>query len=67
MQEEGAIEYAEEKARIVMKRAWQQLEPKLKDCDAKENIHDLSMFLINRRFWTKIAICTIDGWIDSFT
>lgn len=42
------MEYAKEKARLVMRRAWERIEPKLKDGDAKEDIHDLSKFLMNR-------------------
>ena len=48
-QQEGSIEYATEKARLVMRRAWESIEPKLKDCDAKEDIHDLSKFLMDRK------------------
>jgi geranylgeranyl pyrophosphate synthase len=48
MQEDGAIEYAKEKARLITRRAWQKIEPKLKNCDAKDDIHDMSKFLMNR-------------------
>ena len=29
LQADGAIEYAQEKARLVMRRAWEEIEPKL--------------------------------------
>mgnify|MGYP000751866257 CR=1 FL=1 len=47
--QEGAVEYAQEKARLVMRRAWESIEPKLKDCDAKDDIHDMSRFLMDRK------------------
>ena len=46
---DGSIEYAKEKARLIMRRAWQSIEPKLKSCDAKDDIHDLSKFLMDRK------------------
>lgn len=48
MREEGAVEYAQEKARLIMRRAWKEIEPKLQNCDAKEDIHALCNYLINR-------------------
>ena len=42
LQVDGAIEYAQEKARLVMRRAWEEIEPKLPQNQAKEDIHDLS-------------------------
>jgi hypothetical protein len=42
MQEEGGIEYASEKARLVIRRAWNELEPHLKNGDSKDDIHELS-------------------------
>ena len=38
-----------EKARLIMRRAWQSIEPKLKAGDAKDDIHDLSKFLMDRK------------------
>lgn len=45
---DGAIEYAKEKARLVMRRAWEDIEPVLPDGQAKDDIHDMSKFLMNR-------------------
>jgi hypothetical protein len=45
---DGAIEYAREKARLVMRRAWEDIEPHLASGNAKDDIHDLSKFLMNR-------------------
>lgn len=48
MQEDGAIEYCKEKARLVMRRAWEDLEPSLVSGQAKDDIHDMTHFLMNR-------------------
>jgi geranylgeranyl pyrophosphate synthase len=48
LEHEGAIDYAKEKARLVMRRAWEDLEPTLKTGQAKDDIHDMSQFLMNR-------------------
>lgn len=48
LQQEGAIEYGKEKAQLIMRRAWRELDTVLPQCDAKEDIKDLSNFLINR-------------------
>ena len=48
LEHEGAIDYAKEKARLVMRRAWEDIEPTLKSGQAKDDIHDMSQFLMNR-------------------
>ena len=48
MQADDAIDYAKEKARLVMRRAWEDMEPHLKSGQAKDDIHDMSKFLMNR-------------------
>lgn len=48
LQVDGAIDYAREKARLVMRRAWEDLEPILPASQAKDDIHDMSKFLMNR-------------------
>lgn len=49
LQVDGAIDYAKEKARLVMRRAWEDIESKLPNNQAKDDIHDLSQFLMNRQ------------------
>jgi geranylgeranyl pyrophosphate synthase len=49
MQADESIDYAKEKARLIMRRAWESIEPKLKSGDAKDDIHDLSRFLMDRK------------------
>lgn len=46
---DGAIDYAKEKARLVMRRAWEDIEPSLANCQAKEDIYDMSRFLMDRK------------------
>jgi geranylgeranyl pyrophosphate synthase len=41
MQVEGSVEYAKEKAALIMRRAWKELDPVLPDGEAKEDIKDL--------------------------
>ncbi len=48
LQADGAIEYASQKARLVMRRAWEEIESKLPNNQAKDDIHDLSQYLMNR-------------------
>lgn len=48
LQAEGAIDYSKEKAKLIMRRAWEELDPLLPNCEAKEDINDLCHFLINR-------------------
>lgn len=48
MQADDAIDYAKEKARLVMRRAWEDMEPHLKSGQAKDDIHDMCKFLMNR-------------------
>ena len=48
LQADEAIEYSKEKARLIMRRAWKELDSLLPDSEAKEDINDLAQFLINR-------------------
>jgi len=45
---DGAIDYAKEKARLVMRRAWEDIESSLPSGSAKDDIHDMSKFLMDR-------------------
>jgi len=48
LQADEAIDYSKEKAKLIMKRAWKELDSLLPDSEAKEDISDLAQFLINR-------------------
>ena len=48
LQSDEAIDYSKEKARLIMNRAWKDLDSLLPQSEAKEDIKDLAHFLINR-------------------
>ena len=48
LQNEGSIEYAKDIASNKLKAAWDRVEKKLPDCDAKDDLYDMSQYLINR-------------------
>ncbi len=45
---EESIKYAQDLAAKTMKDAWKSFEKFLPDCDAKEDLHSLSKFLVQR-------------------
>jgi geranylgeranyl pyrophosphate synthase len=46
----GSIEYAKEKARELVINAWQEVEPLLKEGEAKNRLHTFAKFLIERQY-----------------
>ena len=48
LREDEAIQYARNAAKVTMKRAWEEIDPVLKDGDAKDDLYKLSQFLVNR-------------------
>ncbi len=47
--ETGAIEYAEEKARSIVKSSWKKLAPVLKESEAKEMLRAFADYLVERK------------------
>ena len=45
---DGAVDYAKEKARLVKRRAWEDIESHLPSSQAKDDIYDMSRFLMDR-------------------
>ncbi|MBN1941158.1 MAG: polyprenyl synthetase family protein [Candidatus Diapherotrites archaeon] len=45
----GAIDYAREKARAIVKEAWEKLEPKLSESEAKKMLKEFADYLIERK------------------
>jgi geranylgeranyl pyrophosphate synthase len=45
---EGSIEYAKEISKNKLSAAWKKLEKILPECDAKDDLYDMSQYLINR-------------------
>lgn len=48
LHDDDSVHYAQEKAKLVMKKAWESIEPELKSNDAKEDLYGLISYLINR-------------------
>ena len=48
LQSEDSIQFAKDVASKTMKKAWEEFEKHLPECDAKEDLHSLSKYLIAR-------------------
>jgi geranylgeranyl pyrophosphate synthase len=45
---EGSIEYAKDISKNKLAAAWKRIETVLPDCDAKDDLYEMSEYLINR-------------------
>lgn len=48
LKKSGSLDYAEKKAKQLLIEAWEGLEPILPECKSKNQLRQLSMYLVNR-------------------
>lgn len=48
LRQSGSIDYAQDKARTMLREAWSSLEADLPTGDAKQMLKDLSLYLVDR-------------------
>ena len=51
LQDDAAIEFARNTAKQTMGKAWKMIEPILPESDAKEDLYNLTKYLLNRSIW----------------